>query len=745
MSKLMFLYVQTSGQQQNYNTPVTDYDNWTRIVSISWNVNNEYSDYHSWSKHRIIRPIGFTFNVDTENFIQISFEKAVNEGHSHIEVLQEIKKVCEQIDFFVGHNIQFHLNVLRSEFIRFGLGDIENYNSTICLMRKGVELCKLSSSNGYKYPSLEELNLYLFGDKIKYLLYGNKHIANMYALEGCYKKMFNYNCFIEYGFKSDPAIHLLKVPFKEDGFPNNTFIEITENTNNKKNAYVNYGCIYENFDNFRKSDKWGLYVFEKHIENWTEYLLTDYRGVEILQTINRKIDFGFDPVDDIPEVFVNGKPFCDVVFYKQGLFLHNYSNVEFVDLEESENNFFSLSNRHLNKVTVILQLTGKVLFRDEKVVYHKKSDKFIRCFKDSFEILNFNGFKLKTVKFDGNIEGFTENGMNLFFKNKGKIGVVDLQGRILITNEYEYLNLIEDSKYYYEFRVDESNGILKDDNKIIFYPGYNFDVAYEDSLFHIINTSDNNLKHGLINLEGEVVVEVENESLIKDEDDEKFKYYKIKKREGENGILILNNFTLIKPLYNEVDFRDRYIFVSKNGLEGIYDYSGNIILECKYVFGRDLSWTELNSVVIKTDDGNKLYSIKDNQYILNDFDDLVTIRGVEKERVNLAVIKNGLIMFKDYLSEWQSGYYYESWFEHPLLKKSRTPNFRWNRLIVIKNGLFGYVDENFNEVISCKYEFAYTFEHFQGSGYSKVQLNGKTFYIDVNDKRIDFDLDLDFD
>ena len=728
MKKVMFVYTQTSGIQKDYNTSVFDFENWTRLVTISWFTSNEYLDsWWSTGQYRIVRPIGFTINTEAERFNQIPFERAVNEGKPLIEILNEIIKISQDVDCFIGHNIEFHLNVLRSELIRSGLGDIENHNSTICLMKNSVNYCKLTSTKGYKYPSLDELYLCLFKTKIKYLKYGNKYIDNFNAIKDCYIKMFKSSCFLEYDFNPDPNIELLKIPFKEEEFPTKTFIQVKNNDNDKLDVYIDDILVYKNYDEVKKTDNWGLYLFKKKNDKKTEYLLTDYRGVQILKTVDREITFGFDQFDDEPEVKVNGIPIYGLAFYQGGLFLHNYSYRRYYVRSLVLDDYFCLYSDSQNlKNTIIDYKTGVILFRDDNIVFHENSDKFIKCFLNKFEVYTKKSIKIDTVNFSGRIIDFTEDGKYLYFKNDN-IGIIDLLGNVLVPDKYEYIDLIEDSDHYYIFCLNENYGIINIHNKVIFESEYKFDVIYEYNYFHIINNIEEKPIHGLVNTLGEVVIPIDNDELIPPEY-EKDGFYEIKKNKNEKGVYFFKKGVFIEPKYSEVDLRDKYIFVSKNGFEGIIDYLGNIVMECKYVFGRDYTWTDMEMIVVKNKTKNELYSLLNQDVLLKDFDDIVKIGGLKNEGFYIAVIKKGLVKFKNLKNTWESDYIYESWFQNPKMKGLRI-GFRANRLLVLKNGLFGFVDSDFNEVITCKYEFANSFE----GSVALVKQGGEMFYIDIND------------
>ena len=63
----------------------------------------------------------------------------------------------------VGHNVPFDLNVVGAELLRQGWINTLVTRRSICTMREGTEYCRIPGKYGYKWPTLTELHLKLFG------------------------------------------------------------------------------------------------------------------------------------------------------------------------------------------------------------------------------------------------------------------------------------------------------------------------------------------------------------------------------------------------------------------------------------------------------------------------------------------------------------------------------------------------------------------------------------------------------
>ena len=85
----MFLIfdTETTGLPLNYNAPLTDFDNWPRLVQLAWQMHDE-SGRLIGAKNFIVRPEGFEIPYSAEKVHGISTQKALSEGVGLEEVLK---------------------------------------------------------------------------------------------------------------------------------------------------------------------------------------------------------------------------------------------------------------------------------------------------------------------------------------------------------------------------------------------------------------------------------------------------------------------------------------------------------------------------------------------------------------------------------------------------------------------------------------------------------------------------------
>ncbi len=155
-NKLLFFDTETTGLPKNYNAPISDTSNWPRLVQLSWIMADEDANILS-KKDFIIKPNGFVIPKESSEIHGITTDKAEREGFDLSYVLDIFDKGLIQADILVGHNIDFDINVLRSELYRLKRNDYICQKERLCTMKATVDYCKIISRNGYKYPKLQEL------------------------------------------------------------------------------------------------------------------------------------------------------------------------------------------------------------------------------------------------------------------------------------------------------------------------------------------------------------------------------------------------------------------------------------------------------------------------------------------------------------------------------------------------------------------------------------------------------------
>ncbi len=157
----LFFDTETTGLPKNWKAPVTDLNNWPRLVQLAFLYYDEDGNKISEGNF-IVKPEGFSIPAEASRIHGISTERALREGHLIGSVLEHFSSFVEIAGFLVAHNMSFDEKIVGSELLRNGMANIIPSKSRICTMEKSTNFCALSGPYGYKWPKLSELHYKLF-------------------------------------------------------------------------------------------------------------------------------------------------------------------------------------------------------------------------------------------------------------------------------------------------------------------------------------------------------------------------------------------------------------------------------------------------------------------------------------------------------------------------------------------------------------------------------------------------------
>ena len=164
----MFLIydTETTGLPSNWKAPLTDSENWPRLVQLAWQLHDVNGKLLSRG-NKIVKPDGFTIPFTSAKIHGITTERAEAEGHLLSDVLAEFEKDLDKATYVMGHNIEFDINIVGAELHRIGqsfeglvgMGSIDS-------KQEGTDFCAIPGGRGgrFKWPTLTELHTKLFGE-----------------------------------------------------------------------------------------------------------------------------------------------------------------------------------------------------------------------------------------------------------------------------------------------------------------------------------------------------------------------------------------------------------------------------------------------------------------------------------------------------------------------------------------------------------------------------------------------------
>jgi DNA polymerase III subunit epsilon len=157
----LFFDTETVGLPRSWKAPVTDLNNWPRLVQIAYLVYDGSGNLVS-SKNSIIRPDGFTIPRDASRIHGITTEIASVRGIPLGSVLSDFQMQMGSCSHLVAHNMSFDEKIVGAEFLRCNLPNTIPDKKRICTMEATTDFCRISGPYGYKWPKLSELHYKLF-------------------------------------------------------------------------------------------------------------------------------------------------------------------------------------------------------------------------------------------------------------------------------------------------------------------------------------------------------------------------------------------------------------------------------------------------------------------------------------------------------------------------------------------------------------------------------------------------------
>jgi DNA polymerase III epsilon subunit-like protein len=186
---MLFFDTETTGIPRNYKAPASDTRNWPRMVQIAWILVDKKGEAVACAEH-IIRPDGFTIPTDAARIHGITTEIALKQGVALGSVLDEFAVRIAECSGVVAHNVAFDERIVGAEFLRTGRPNLIETKSRYCTMKSSTAFCALPSPYGYKWPTLTELHVHLFGEPFDHV---HSAFADVLACVRCYKELKRLN------------------------------------------------------------------------------------------------------------------------------------------------------------------------------------------------------------------------------------------------------------------------------------------------------------------------------------------------------------------------------------------------------------------------------------------------------------------------------------------------------------------------------------------------------------------------
>ncbi len=157
----LFFDTETTGLPKNWKAPLTDLDNWPRMVQLAYFLADADGN-KILAGDFIIKPEGFTIPEEVVRIHGITTERANKEGVALGPVLQGFQAAMDRAQYLVAHNMSFDEKIVGAEFLRNGMPDSLPAKKRVCTMHSSTDYCAIPGPYGNKWPKLLELHTKLF-------------------------------------------------------------------------------------------------------------------------------------------------------------------------------------------------------------------------------------------------------------------------------------------------------------------------------------------------------------------------------------------------------------------------------------------------------------------------------------------------------------------------------------------------------------------------------------------------------
>lgn len=169
-AKYLFIDTETTGlpKYPELDLSYQSLDNWPYIVQIGILVFDE-NKCKAAEKEFILSPDNYKIPSSSTKVHKITNEYALKYGQKRENVLIFMDELLSKVDYIIGHNVEFDINVLKCEILRIK-GEshalfLNKEHTIIDTMKLGTNICCIPSLlyDGFKYPTLNELYHTFFG------------------------------------------------------------------------------------------------------------------------------------------------------------------------------------------------------------------------------------------------------------------------------------------------------------------------------------------------------------------------------------------------------------------------------------------------------------------------------------------------------------------------------------------------------------------------------------------------------
>ncbi len=240
---------ETTGRPDNYNAPISDSNNWPRMVQLAWQLHDEVGKLIS-VKNYIIKPEGYEIPYEVIKIHGITQERAEKTGIPLVNALEEFNHDLALCKMVAGHNVDFDIKIIGAEFYRKNIESVIAKLPSVDTMASSTDFCALPGGRGgnFKFPKLEELHRKLFKQGIDT---AHNAAADVEATARCFfelirlqvipytkilKTVEQFQSFVQFNPKPFEAIGLNTQPYNPNDFSETSIADTTPKSDIRQNT-----------------------------------------------------------------------------------------------------------------------------------------------------------------------------------------------------------------------------------------------------------------------------------------------------------------------------------------------------------------------------------------------------------------------------------------------------------------------------------------------------------------------------
>ena len=143
----LFFDTETTGLPVRWNAPVTEIENWPRLVQLAWICYDDRGEFIA-SQDVLVQPDGFIIPPEAARVHGITTAIAQENGKPVREVMEQFAEQVEAANVLVGHNISFDECIVGAEFERLRMMTSLFLKPKCCTMKSSTNYCKLPGKKG---------------------------------------------------------------------------------------------------------------------------------------------------------------------------------------------------------------------------------------------------------------------------------------------------------------------------------------------------------------------------------------------------------------------------------------------------------------------------------------------------------------------------------------------------------------------------------------------------------------------